>query len=197
MVAEWDMKAIPDAPAQLPSSQKVHTSLNAAPKWTILMLGNSGNADSKLKPSQTLIEGLSRYGVAIQSPLHDPQNVNSKDEDFDKDLGAKFAWFKKEKLALVFVVLPSNKAITYERVKYWGDYKHGISRISLLVERLGSLTVRLRDSYDLYQVHQPGATWEDHDYIDKDDEEMEFRAESQPALLCRHRSQVQYQGRGD
>lgn len=65
------------------------------------------------------------YGVSMQKP--DPTNsVESHGETFDKELKGKLQSFKDQGIQLVLVVLPSSKATTDARVKYWGDYQRGM-----------------------------------------------------------------------
>jgi transcription initiation factor IIE alpha subunit len=92
-------------------------------KWTILKLGDVG----KLPDPSKIIEALARHGVSMQQPafLKDIHSIISQGEAFDQGLQKEFGLFKNEDIRLVLVILPSNKAATYARVKHWGDYKNG------------------------------------------------------------------------
>ncbi|KAK4696353.1 hypothetical protein P7C71_g1549, partial [Lecanoromycetidae sp. Uapishka_2] len=131
--AAWNMVAKWGSADRIPMSREVHTGPRSPLEWIVL---NLGSASSLPDHSETLSKALNRFGVAIPKSRHDPQTVKSTGEDFDTDLGAKFASFKERNIPMVFVILPSEKAIAYERVKYWADYKHGIHTICLQSKNL-------------------------------------------------------------
>lgn len=105
-------------------------------KWTFLKLGGVRFDKSSLDLFQ---KALKDYGLGTESPTN-PQGFQAplpgSEDANDASIQKIFKTMFDGGIKMVLVILPSSSAVTYARVKYWGDVKFGIHSVCVLAANL-------------------------------------------------------------
>ncbi|CAD6592727.1 MAG: hypothetical protein ASARMPREDX12_006419 [Alectoria sarmentosa] len=105
--------------------------------WTILKLGGATVPEGR----ETIIRSaLKSYGLKMQEPSFGPSfcSIKSRGSAFEKELKTFFEDSAGEKIKLMLVVLPKKNDRYYAKVKYCGDFIHGIQTICIQSSQLES-----------------------------------------------------------
>lgn len=104
--------------------------------WSFLKLGGARMENNHI---DLFKHALRDYGLGTQGPSNPqgfeaplPGPEDAQDASIQKIFNTMFA----AGIKMVLVILPSSSAITYARVKYWGDVKVGIHSVCVLAENL-------------------------------------------------------------
>ena len=104
--------------------------------WSFLRLGGARLGSNHI---DLFKRALIDYGLGNQGPLNPrgfeaplPGSEDANDASIQKIFNTMFA----AGIKMVLVILPTSSAITYARVKYWGDVRVGIHSVCVLAEKL-------------------------------------------------------------
>lgn len=105
-------------------------------KWSFLKLGGAQFGTNHLDMFK---RALRDYGLGTEGPSNPqgfvaplPGSEDANDASIEKVFKAMF----QAKLKMVLVILPTSSAVTYARVKFYGDVKAGIHTVCVLAEKL-------------------------------------------------------------
>ena len=93
--------------------------------WTILKLGGATVPEGR----ETIVgKALKSYGLKMQDPSFGPRfrSIKSQGRAFEKELETFFEDSAREDIRLMLVVLPKKNDRYYAKVKYCGDFVHGM-----------------------------------------------------------------------
>lgn len=85
-------------------------------------------------------QALRNCGMGYVEPTNKALQValGNADDDFtDKSLDEAFGKVVGAKIPIMLVILPTKSAPVYNRVKYYGDVKHGIHTVCVFQNNLG------------------------------------------------------------
>lgn len=93
--------------------------------WTILKLGGATMPEER---EAIIRKALKSYGLKMREPSFGPsfRSIKSQGSAFEKELSTFFEDSAREKIKLMLVVLPKKNDRYYARVKYCGDFIHGM-----------------------------------------------------------------------
>lgn len=104
--------------------------------WSFLRLGGARLESSHI---DSFKGALKDYGLGTEGPSN-PQGflapLPGSEDANDASIQNIFNTMSRAKIKIVLVVLPTASAVTYARVKYWGDVKAGIHSVCVLAENL-------------------------------------------------------------
>ncbi|CAF9936207.1 MAG: hypothetical protein ALECFALPRED_006733 [Alectoria fallacina] len=105
--------------------------------WTILKLGGATMPEER---EAIIRKALKSYGLKMREPSFGPsfRSIKSQGSAFEKELSTFFEDSAREKIKLMLVVLPKKNDRYYARVKYCGDFIHGIQTICVQASQLES-----------------------------------------------------------
>lgn len=104
--------------------------------WSFLKLGSARLENSHI---DLFKRALKDYGLGTEGPTH-PRGFEAPlpgpEEANDASIQKIFQTMSSAKIKIILVVLPTSSAVTYARVKFWGDVKTGIHSVCVVAEKL-------------------------------------------------------------
>lgn len=109
--------------------------------WAMLRIGAAAKLSAPLLEENynALITSFSLCGLKNEAAsvrpgsgplipeLKGPNDKEMNKSLVDSELNSTFAKCKSKGISMLLVILPSEDSWLYDRIKYWGDVKHGIS----------------------------------------------------------------------